>query len=185
MDEDRPKYGSNPYPVQVRVNILNTFTLRHITTCLFSVSNLTYSLPPRTNQMQQGSSLPTQAMFHGQAQDVPSAFLLMLSDGKIHVFLQLAKYTARMGLPPTPGDDQLYAQKGELYHNQAQTVTDYFNQVRTQLRVATSNATPLTPLLQETQMRHSLDPLLTLTPIWNLSVIAVLVTCYPAMYRCS
>jgi hypothetical protein len=48
-----------------------------------------------------------------------------------------------MGLPPTPWDDQLYAQKGELYHNQAQTVTwlpDYFNQVRTQLRVATSNA---------------------------------------------
>jgi len=66
----------------------------------------------------------------------------MLSDGKLHVFLQLAKYTARMGLPPTPWDDQLYAQKGELYHNQAQTITwlpDYFNQVRAQLRVATSN----------------------------------------------
>jgi len=40
MDEDRPKYGSNPYPVQVRVNILNTFTLRHITTSQFRVSNL-------------------------------------------------------------------------------------------------------------------------------------------------
>jgi len=66
MDEDRPKYGSNPYPVQVRVNILNTFTLWHITTSLFSVSNLTYFLPLRTNQMQQGSSLPTQAMFHGK-----------------------------------------------------------------------------------------------------------------------
>ena len=43
MDEDRPKYGSNPYPVHVRVNIFNTFTLRHIsTTSPFSVSNLTY-----------------------------------------------------------------------------------------------------------------------------------------------
>jgi len=71
MDEDRPKYGSNPYPVQVRVNILNTFTLRHITTGLFSVSNLTYSLPLQTNQMQQGSSLPTQAMFHGTRNENP------------------------------------------------------------------------------------------------------------------
>ena len=64
MDEDRPKYGSNPYPVQVRVNIFNTFTLRHITTSLFRVSNLNYPLTLRNNQMQQGSSLPTQAMFH-------------------------------------------------------------------------------------------------------------------------
>ena len=48
-----------------------------------------------------------------------------------------------MGLSPTPWDDQLFAQKGELYHNQAQAVTwlpDYFNQVCTQLRVATPNA---------------------------------------------
>ena len=66
MDEDSPKYGSNPYPVQVRVNIFNTFTLRHITISLFSVSNLNYPLTLRTNQMQQGSSLPTQAMFHGR-----------------------------------------------------------------------------------------------------------------------
>jgi len=67
----------------------------------------------------------------------------MLSDGRLHIFLQLAKYTVRMGLPPTPWDDQRFAQKGELYHNQAQTVTwlpDYFNQVRTQLLVATPNA---------------------------------------------
>ena len=67
MDEDSPKYGSNPYPVQVRVNIFNTFTLRHITISLFSVSNLNYPLTLRTNQMQQGSSLPTQAMFHGKS----------------------------------------------------------------------------------------------------------------------
>jgi hypothetical protein len=65
VDEDRPKYGSNPYPVQARVNVFNTFTLRHITTSLFRVSNLNYPLPLRTNQMQQGSSLPTQTMFHG------------------------------------------------------------------------------------------------------------------------
>ena len=78
-----------------------------------------------------------------QNQNVPSAFLLMLDDGKLHVFLQLAKFSARMGLPATPWDDQMYAQKGELYYNQAQTVTwlpDYFNQVRGQLRVGTSAA---------------------------------------------
>ena len=69
-------------------------------------------------------------------QNVPSTFLLMLDDGKLHVFLQLAKFSSHMGLPATPLDDQMYAQKGELYYNQAQTVTwlpDYFNQVRGQL----------------------------------------------------
>ena len=48
-----------------------------------------------------------------------------------------------MGLLATPWDDQMYAQKGELHYNQAQTVTwlpDYFNQVRGQLRVGTSAA---------------------------------------------
>ena len=76
-------------------------------------------------------------------QSVPSAFLLMLNDGKLHIFLQLAKYSARMGLPATPWDDLMYAQKGELFHNQSQTVTwlpDYFYQVGGQLRVATGAA---------------------------------------------
>ena len=64
MDEDRPKFGTNPYPVHVRVNIFNTFTLRHITSLLMcSQSHLPYLLC--TNQMRQGSSLPTQAMLHG------------------------------------------------------------------------------------------------------------------------
>ena len=88
---------------------------------------------------------PTPAVVQEQAlschsQNVPSAFLLMLDDGKLHVFLQLAKYSARMGLPATPWDDQSFAQKGELYHNQAQTVKwlpTYFHQVGGQLRVGT------------------------------------------------
>ena len=33
----------------------------------YSVSNLTYPFLPRTNQMNQGSSLTTQAMLHGRA----------------------------------------------------------------------------------------------------------------------
>ena len=64
----------------------------------------------------------------------------MLTDGKVHIFLQLAKYaSSRMGLPANPWDDQLFAQKGGLHQNQVQTVTwlpEYFNQLRAQLRVA-------------------------------------------------
>lgn len=93
-------------------------------------------------------NVPTPATVQERAlschnQNVPSAFLLMLNDGKLHVFLQLAKYSARMGLPATPWDDRMYAQKGELFHNQSQTVTwlpDYFYQVGGQLRVATAAA---------------------------------------------
>ena len=68
----------------------------------------------------------------------------MLDDGKLHVFLQLSKFSAQMGLPATSWDDQMYAQKGELYYNHAQTITwlpDYFNQVRGQLRVGISATT--------------------------------------------
>ena len=91
-------------------------------------------------------NVPTPARVQEQAlschnQNVPSAFLLMLNDGKIHIFLQLAKFSARMGLPETPWDDEMFAQKGELFHNQAQTVNwlaSYFHQVGGQLRVGTS-----------------------------------------------
>ena len=90
-------------------------------------------------------NVPTPATVQEQAlschnQNVPSAFLLMLDDGKLHIFLQLAKYSARMGLPATPWDDQMFAQKGDLFHNQAQTVkwlTSYFHQVGGQHRVGT------------------------------------------------
>jgi len=118
-----------------------------------------------------------------QAQDVPLAFLLMLSDSKLHVFLQLAKYTARMGLPPTPWDDQLYAQKGELYHNQAQTVTwlpDYFNQVRTQLRVATSNF--IDTALAGDPNAEFLGPFVDADADTEVIRYCLLATCHLAMY---
>ena len=65
----------------------------------------------------------------------------MLEDGKLHIYIQLATFSARMGLPPTPWEDKMFAQKGDLFHNQAQTVTwlpSYFHQVSRQLRVGTS-----------------------------------------------
>ena len=48
-----------------------------------------------------------------------------------------------MGLPATAWDKQMYCQKGELYHNQAQMVTwnpAYFRQVNVAIRVLTKDA---------------------------------------------
>ena len=55
----------------------------------------------------------------GGARKVPTAFLLQHPDGKLHVYLQLAKYVPSFGLPPTQWDNQLFAQKGELIMNQS------------------------------------------------------------------
>ena len=99
-----------------------------------------YSVPLANQNVTTPARVQEQAL-SCHSQNVPSAFLLMLDDGKLHVFLQLAKYSARMGLPATPWDDQMFAQKGELFHNQAQTVqwlNSYFHQVGGQLRVGTS-----------------------------------------------
>ena len=74
------------------------------------------------------------------SQNVPTAFLLQHDDGLLHIYLQLAKFHTRMGLPATMWDEQMYTQKGELYHNQAQMVTwnpAYFRQVNTAVRVPT------------------------------------------------
>ena len=57
------------------------------------------------------------------SQNVPRAFLLQHDDGLLHIYLQLAKFHTRMGLPATVWDEQMYCQKGELYHNQAQMET--------------------------------------------------------------
>lgn len=95
-----------------------------------------------------GQNVPTpveiqQLALSGQTQRVPSAFLLLLPDGKLHIFLQLARFDARMGLPPTAWDNHSYVQKGELFHNQAQLVswdTAYFHQGQASLRVQTPAA---------------------------------------------
>ena len=77
------------------------------------------------------------------SQNVPTAFLLQHDDGMLHIYLQLAKFHTRMGLPATIWDDQMYIQKGELYHNQSQMVTwspAYFRQVTAAIRVSTREA---------------------------------------------
>jgi len=61
---------------------------------------------------------------------VPTAFLLQHSDGKLHVYLQLAKYVPSFGLPATQWDNLMFAQKVELILNQSVQVNwddAYFN----------------------------------------------------------
>ena len=78
------------------------------------------------------------------SQGVPSAFLLHLPDGNLHIYLQLAKFNTRMGLPPTPWDDDLmFIQKGDLINNQSVIVqwnNQYFHQVQNQIRVPTNTS---------------------------------------------
>ncbi len=72
-----------------------------------------------------------------RAQRVPTAFLLM-HDDRLHVYLQADKFHSRFGLPATPWDDLIYAQKGDLYRNQAILIEwepDYFRQLGQQLLV--------------------------------------------------
>ena len=75
-----------------------------------------------------------------RAQRVPTAFLLM-HDDRLHVYLQADKFHARLGLPATPWDDLIYAQKGDLHRNQAVVIewkSDYFHQLNQQLLVPTA-----------------------------------------------
>jgi hypothetical protein len=72
-----------------------------------------------------------------RAQRVPTAFVLY-HDGRLHVYLQVDKFHPRLGMPPSPWDDKMYAQKGELYMNQAVLVewkSDYFHQLNQQVLV--------------------------------------------------
>jgi hypothetical protein len=101
-----------------------------------------YSVPVANQNVLTPAQVQTLAL-SGQTQNVPSAFLLQLADGKLHIFIQLAKFEARMGLPATPWDGQLFAQKGDLFHNQSQLVTwdtTHFHQIAAPLRVNTAAA---------------------------------------------
>jgi len=81
-----------------------------------------------------------------RAQRVPTAFLLY-HDARLHIYLQVDKFHPRLGMPPSPWDDRLFAQKGDLHQNQAVLVewkSDYFHQLNQQVLVpapATIDAT--------------------------------------------
>ncbi len=65
-------------------------------------------------------------------QGLPTAYILYHeSDSRIHLYLQLDKFSTRMGMAPTQWDDDVFAAKGELNHNHQITVlwrNDYFQQ---------------------------------------------------------
>lgn len=75
-----------------------------------------------------------------RAQRVPTAFLLY-HDARLHIYLQVDKFHTRLGLPETPWDDRMFAQKGDLHRNQAVLVewkADYFHQLPQQILVPTA-----------------------------------------------
>jgi hypothetical protein len=65
-------------------------------------------------------------------QGLPTAYILYHeSDSRIHVYVQLDKFSTRMGMAPTQWDDDVFAAKGELNDNHQITVlwrNDYFQQ---------------------------------------------------------
>jgi hypothetical protein len=61
--------------------------------------------------------------------------------GHLHVYLQADKFHPRLGLPATPWDDLVYAQKGDLHRNQAVLIewkAEYFRQLTQQILVPTA-----------------------------------------------
>jgi hypothetical protein len=102
-----------------------------------------YDVPLQNNP---GTLAPEQIrtlVIGARAQRVPTAFLLM-HDDHLHVYLQADKFHPRLGLPATPWDDLIYAQKGHLHRNQAVLIewkSDYFHQLNQQLLVPASAAT--------------------------------------------
>ena len=59
-----------------------------------------------------------QLVFDAQGQGVPTAFLLQHNDdNKLHLYLQLDRVTACMGMAATGWEDHTFLGKGELHHN--------------------------------------------------------------------
>jgi hypothetical protein len=70
--------------------------------------------------------------YSAKDQGLPTAFVLFHeSDSKLHIYLQLDKFSTRMGMAPTQWDDDVFAAKGELNYNHQITVlwrNSYFQQ---------------------------------------------------------
>jgi len=70
---------------------------------------------------------------------IPTAFLLLHPDGLLHCYVQVDSFAPRAGLPPTPWDNQLFAQKGELLPDNSMTIIQWpgqsFHLLQRQIRV--------------------------------------------------
>jgi len=99
-----------------------------------------YDVPLQNNPATMSPEQIRTLVVGARAQRVPTAFLLM-HGGRLHIYLQADKFHARMGLPATPWDDLIFAQKGDLHRNQAVIIewkADYFRQLTQQLLVPTT-----------------------------------------------
>ena len=98
-----------------------------------------YHIPLNANNANVLNPADLRALVaNGETQRVPTAFILLEPDNRLHLYLQLARFNARMGMAATPWDGNLYVQKGELFRNHGLTVhfhDEYFNQVQNQIRV--------------------------------------------------
>ena len=105
-----------------------------------------YDVPLQANANVLSPEQIKNLVIGARTQRVPTAFLL-LHDGHLHIYLQVDKFHVHLGLPPSPWDDKMFAQKGDLHRNQAVLVewkSDYFHQLNQQLLVpmpATIDAT--------------------------------------------
>jgi hypothetical protein len=96
-----------------------------------------YDVPLQNNPTTLALEQIRTLVIGARAQRVPTAFLLM-HGGLLHIYLQADKFHSRLGLPATPWDDLIFAQKGDLHRNQAVMIewkSDYFHQLNQQLLV--------------------------------------------------
>ena len=98
-----------------------------------------YQIPLANQDVPTPATVQTLS-FNCANQNIPTAFLLQHNDRLLHIYLQLAKFHRRMGLPAMQWDKQMHCQSRDLYRNQAQFATwnsAYFCQVNAAIRVPT------------------------------------------------
>ncbi|CAK9046738.1 CvfB_WH domain-containing protein (Fragment), partial [Durusdinium trenchii] len=103
----------------------------------YTSAMLPYDVPLQGNANLLSPEQVKTLVVGARAQRVPTAFLLY-HGGRLHIYLQVDKFHPRLGMPPSPWDDKLFAQKGDLHRNQAVLVewkSEYFHQLNQQLLV--------------------------------------------------
>lgn len=100
----------------------------------------TYRVPIQANNVATPAELASTACnARSTGTIIPTAFLLLQDDHRIHLYHSISKFEPRMGLPGTDWDNEMFVTKGELYQNQPTTtywLNEYFHQVPGQHRVA-------------------------------------------------
>ncbi len=100
----------------------------------------TYRVPLQANNAPTPADLAFSACnARSTGTIIPTAFMILQTDHKIHLYHSLSKFLPRLGLQGTNWDNEMFVTKGELYQNQATTtywLGEYFHQIPGQHRVA-------------------------------------------------